>query len=80
MERLKRKQRTEIDLGILSSGGMFDLFDNVFKSAFRINDDEFDYIATNANDEEINCLVVENPSFNQKRKIIEVLDKYLSKK
>ena len=42
MSRISRKNRT--DLGLKSSGGVFDLFDNVIKEVWRVNDEESDFI------------------------------------
>ena len=42
--RLERRNRTYGDLGIKSSGGMFDLFDNAIKEIYRINDNEYNYL------------------------------------
>lgn len=56
---------------------IFDLFDDVIKSAFNINDAEYDFIAEKASDEDLNILLIEEPTFQQRRKMIEIRTKYL---
>ena len=75
--RLARKNRTDEELGILSSGGLFDMFDNEIKFSYRLNDDEFDYIAKYMADEEIELFTNDNKTYDQKRKVIKLLEKYL---
>ncbi len=82
MERLKRKNRTLEDLGIVSNGGMADLIDNAVKEIYRINDKEYDYIAENTTDEDLGILMEtdlagKELTFSHKREVIRVLDKYL---
>lgn len=77
--RLDRKKRTCEDVGIKSSGGMFDLFDNAIKETFRVNDAEYDFIVENATDDELEFLITENMRYDQKRQVIKLLDKYLTK-
>ncbi len=78
MSRLSRKNRTCEDLGIKSSGGMLDLFDNVIKEAFRITDDEFDFLAENITDEDMKIMFNENPSFAEKRQCLLIVEKYVT--
>jgi len=82
MSRLARKNRTYSDIGYMTDGGMLDLFDNTVKVAFRLNDDEYDFIAEHATDEDIDVLMVGIPegglTFADKRKLITVLNKYLT--
>jgi hypothetical protein len=70
-----KKIRKEIEFK--SKGGFFDLFDNVFKSAYNITDEEYDYICEHATDEELNSLLCENPDFSNKRKALIIRNKYL---
>jgi len=44
MSRINRRNWTGYQMGILSRGGMLDLFDNAIKEALRITDDEFDQL------------------------------------
>ena len=44
MTRLERRNRT--DIIYKSSGGILDAFDNAIKEAWRINDDEYDFISS----------------------------------
>jgi hypothetical protein len=77
ISRLARKNRTDEELGILSSGGLFDLFDNEIKLSYRLNDDEFDYLAENMSDEDMGLFTNDNKIYDQKRKVIKLLEKYL---
>lgn len=77
MLRLSRKNRTDEDLGILSSGGIFDLFDNSVKFAFRINDEELDYLCKSLPEEELDLMVKDDYTFSEKRKLLETLSKNL---
>lgn len=77
MKRLSRKNITDIDLGILTSGGMFDLVDNAIKESLRITDNEYDFIVEKTTDEELNLLIKENKTFSDKRKLSIILNKYL---
>lgn len=79
MSRLKRRNRTLSDVGFKESGGALDLIDNVIKESFRINDAEFDFICENAEDGELESLISDALTFSEKRRIIEVLNKYLTK-
>jgi hypothetical protein len=75
MERLNRKKRTYDDL---SSGGIFDLVDNIIKSSFRITDQEYDYIIEHVSDLELEFLTKKKLTFSEKRELIMILNKYLS--
>ena len=77
MSRLGRRNRTGEDLGLLDSGGMLDVIDNTVKSAFRINDKEYDFIADKLTNEEMELFLNENKSFSEKRKTLVLLEKYL---
>lgn len=77
MKRLSRKNITDIDLGILASGGMFDLVDNAIKESLRITDKEYDFLVEKTTDEELNLLIKENKTFSDKRKLSIILNKYL---
>lgn len=57
--------------------GIFDLFDDVMKGAFNLNDEEYDYICEHATDEEIGILIIEKPIFSQRRQMIAIRNKYL---
>lgn len=55
MSRLSRKNRT--DIIIKGHGGITDAFDDAIKETWRIDDDEYDYIAEFADDEILDLLV-----------------------
>lgn len=75
--RSKRKNRT--DIKYVTRGGLFDIFDNILKQVYYINDDEYDYICEHGTDQELELLVTENPSFKEKREILNLLDDFLEK-
>jgi len=65
------------DIKIVSAGGITDLFDNHIKSIFNITDEEYDFIAENALEEEWDILFNDKPSFSQRREMIKIRSKYL---
>lgn len=84
--RLSRKNRTNEELGILSQGGLLDLFDNESKFWFRLNDKEFDFLCEETSDDEVMLLFghpEEKMSFSEKRAMLtrlkELTDKYESR-
>lgn len=78
MSRIDRKNWLNKDIGYKSSGGILDLFDNQIKAVYRINDDEFDYLCGVMTDEETDIFVNQNPTFAEKRKMIELLNKHIN--
>ena len=70
-----KKIRKEIE--VKDSGGIFDLVDNVIKLAYNITDDEYDFICERATEEEIGVLIMDNVTFSDRRKAIEIRNKYL---
>ena len=85
--RLNTRNRTEVDLGILSKGGLLDLFDNQIKTLYSLTDEEFDYICENASEDQI-AILLKDPNldytinkkeyvsltFTERRQIIITLD------
>lgn len=77
--------RPEVQACIMSGGGMQDLFDNVIKVLFNITDDEYDFIADNAKDEELNVFlsalgsIDTSSSFSERRKALELRNEMLVK-
>lgn len=71
------------EIATKNNGGLLDLFDNVIKLAFNITDAEYDYIAENATDAELEKFVSafgtieETPTFSDRRAALEVRNKYL---
>jgi hypothetical protein len=71
------------EIKIKGNGGVYDLFDNVIKGSFNITDEEYDYIAGEASDEDLSIFIdgiggFNTPStFGDKRRALEVRDKYL---
>ena len=78
MSRINRKHWVGRDMGIKSKGGMLDVFDNHIKGLYRINDDEYDYLCEVMSDEEMDIFVNERPTFSDKRKMIELLNKHIN--
>jgi hypothetical protein len=70
---------------IKSSGGLNDIFDNMIKQLFNITDNEYDFICENATDEDLNTFLSgfggldDEPTFTEKRKALEMRNKYLEK-
>ena len=77
MSRLSRKNKTEDELGIKSSGGMFDLFDNQVKLTYRLTDKEYDKLAGDMTDEEMDIFLKDQLTFGEKRKLLQIYNKYL---
>jgi hypothetical protein len=58
--------------------GITDLLDDMMISGFNITDDEYDFICENAEESELNAIVLpEDASFSQRRKALEIRNKYL---
>jgi len=76
--RIERRKWTNGDIGFKTSGGITDLFDNAIKSALRINDKEYDLLCEKMTDEEMDLICREELSFGEMRKLLIVLNKYLS--
>jgi hypothetical protein len=58
--------------------GITDLMDDMMISSFNITDDEFDFICENAEESELNAIVLpEGASFSERRKAIEIRNKYV---
>jgi hypothetical protein len=76
--RLLRKNRTKSECGIKTSGGITDLIDNTIKSVWRINDQEYDSILEKMTDEEMDLFLTENPTFEEKKKMIILVEGLLN--
>lgn len=76
MNRISRRNWLNTDIGLKSSGGMFDLIDNMIKTIYRINDDEYCNLCGVITDDELILLLTENPTFIEKRKMIQILNIY----
>jgi len=58
--------------------GITDLMDDMMIAGFNITDDEFDFICENAEESELNAIVLpEEASFSERRKALEIRNKYL---
>jgi len=77
--RIERRKWTNGQIGLKSSGGITDLFDNAIKGNLRINDEEYDFICENMTDEEMDLICKEELSISEKRKLLITLEKYLKK-
>lgn len=78
MSRLSRKNRTNRECDIKSSGGITDLLDNVVKETWRINDQEYDFILERMTDSEMDLMLNDNPTFTEKRKMIILVERLLN--
>ena len=77
MSRLSRRNRTNSDCEIKTSGWITDLIDNTFKSMWYITDQEYDMILNKMTDDEMSLFLTENPTFTEKRKMIILVEKLL---
>jgi len=50
------------------------------KGAFNLTDEEYDYLCENMADEEIGAMVNETPTFAERRKMLEIRDRYLNRR
>lgn len=58
--------------------GIADLIDDILVGGFNITDDELDFICEHATDEEMDSFVLgEIATFTEKRKALEIRNKYL---
>jgi hypothetical protein len=77
--------RPEVEACIVNGGGIQDMFDNVIKVLFNITDDEYDFIAETASDDELNIFLAalgdmdQGSNFTERRKAIELRNKILLK-
>jgi predicted house-cleaning noncanonical NTP pyrophosphatase (MazG superfamily) len=78
MSRLLRRYRTNKECRIKTSGGLTDLFDNLIKSTWRLTDEEFDNILEKMTDEEMDLFLTEKPTFEEKRKMIILVERLLN--
>ena len=77
MSRIKRRTWTMAEFGDRSNKGLFGLMDVAMKQNLRITDDEYDFIAGEMSDEEMDSVLEDRPTFAQRRKIIQILNKYI---
>jgi hypothetical protein len=77
--------RPEVEACIVNGGGIQDMFDNVIKVLFNITDDEYDFIAESASDDELNIFLAalgdmeKGSSFTERRKALELRNTILAK-
>jgi hypothetical protein len=76
MSRLSRKNR-QLDL---SGGGLLDLMDNYIKKLWRIDDLELDRIFSKMSDEDLEFFIQDGYTFEEKRKLVLLIEKYISPK
>ena len=77
MSRINRKTWKMDDFGHANSAGIFGQMDVTVKDTFRITDSEYDYLCGVCTDEELELLLLSKPNFTTKRKMIELLNKYI---
>lgn len=78
MSRINRRAWTMAEFGNRNTKGLFGLMDVAMKENLRITDDEYDFIAGEMTDEEMDNVLEEKPTFAQRRRIIEILNKYIT--
>ena len=77
--------RPEVNACIMSGGGLQDMFDNVIKVLFNITDAEYDFIAENATDAELEIILTSlgtleaGSTFAERRKALELRNEMLVK-
>ena len=76
MSRISRRKWTAKEYGTETTKGVCGLMDAIFKENLRITDDEYDFIAENATDDELFYLLEEHPTFAIRRKIISIVNEY----
>ena len=77
MSRIDRKNIDSAYMALRGRGGLTDAFDDMIKSVYRVSDDEYDVLCEILSNEEMDELFMDKPSFTQKRRKIEILNKYL---
>lgn len=78
MSRINRRTWTMDDFGHNNSKGLFGMIDVAMKGNLRITDDEYDHIAGEMTNEEMDSVMEERPTFAQRRNIINTLNKYIN--
>jgi len=76
MSRLSRKNR-QLEL---NGGGLLDLMDNYIKKLWRIDDLELDRIFSKMSDEDLEFFIQDGYTFEEKRKLVLLIEKYISPK
>lgn len=71
------------EIKLKSSGGIFDLMDNVVKGVFKITDEQYDFICEESTDEELDkfsSILFDNKrvTFAEKRQALQVKNKYIN--
>lgn len=77
MSRIDRRNWLNPDMNTSFLGGIFDYADRVIKSTYRINDDEYNHLCGVMTNEEMDIFLTERPTFSQKRKMINLLNKHI---
>lgn len=75
MDRFSRKNRTDIKLK--GAGGLTDAFDDMIKQAWRISDEEYDWICEYATEEELDLFLLFDTTISGIKKSITVVNKLL---
>ena len=70
---------TRPEIVFKSKGGIMDAVDDAVKSALNITDEEFDYICTNATDEDMSTFAdFVSSEFSKRKKALVIRNKYLA--
>jgi hypothetical protein len=78
MTRFERKNRN--DVVYKGCGRITDVFDDMFKQLWRINDEEYDYLCETLTDEELSDITPYFKTITQMKKAIVIVNTALSKK
>ena len=72
-----KKLRKEVIDQFPNSGGLFELADIIFLQALNMTTQELDFLSEHASDTEIDALNRFDGSFTEKRKSLEIRNKYI---
>ena len=77
--------RPEVESCLVQTGGLQDMFDNVIKVLFNITDEEYDFIAENSTDDELNIFLnalgtpEKGSSFTERRLALDLRNRMLTR-
>lgn len=79
IKRSQRRHRTPQDLGLRGCGTFFDAFEDAVKGTYRLNDEEYDWLALNATEEETEPLLKSAMSYSEARLALTTLEQLMQK-
>jgi hypothetical protein len=78
MSRIDRRNWTNEQFGASNQQSLFDLMDDVMKIGYRITDEEYDHLCEVLTEAELDLVITEEPTFAQKRQMIELLNRHIA--